>query len=107
MWWSWNRVQHHRRNGSRHPLALSGVDTGHPSCRFHIGEEVVARLDGVDVFSVDGSMTLPLALRPRWTIGQIVELRTADDRTVYVLRFRWRGQACISIVGDEAVDGLA
>lgn len=75
--------------------------------RFEVGEEVVVRLDDVEVFEVDRSERLPAAFHPRWTIGRIVERRTADARSAYVLRFRCHGHACMSVVSEDSVEGVA
>lgn len=74
---------------------------------YGVGEEVVARLDGVDVYSFDYGELLPAAWRPGWTIASIMECLVRGGQLFYVLRFRIFGVAFVSVVPEDAIDGIA
>lgn len=74
---------------------------------YAIGEEVVARLDDADVFSLDDEAPLPEAARPNWTIGSVMACFVRDGQPSYLLRFRTCCAAYVSVVSERAIDGIA
>lgn len=74
---------------------------------YRVGEEVVARLDGVDVHSLDHGESLPEPWRPSWTIASIMERVVRGGGLFYVLRFRLLGVAFVGVVPEDAIDGVA
>jgi hypothetical protein len=70
---------------------------------YEVGEEVLARLDGLEPLPVtpgDGEDS-PL---PSWTIGTIVD-RQADSDPAYLVTFLHEGAQWICWVPEEAVEG--
>lgn len=74
---------------------------------YAIGEEVVARLDDAEVFSLDDEAPLPAVSRPNWTIGSIMACFIRDGQPSYLLRFRICRAAYVSVVSEHLIDGIA
>jgi hypothetical protein len=74
---------------------------------YAIGEEVVVRLDNVEVFDLDNMAVIPAAFLPGWTIGRIRSLVLVGERRRYLLRTELCERTCICIVDEGLIDGLA
>jgi hypothetical protein len=74
---------------------------------YEIGEEVVVRLEDVDLMEVEQQALIPRALLPTWTIGRITSFVTGGERPSYLLSTELRELNCICVVDEEAIEGLA
>jgi hypothetical protein len=87
-------------------MAIEGtgarVETG-----FRVREEVVVRLNGLEVYSIERGVCVPEGARPDWGIGEIVEIRTCADRRSYVVWFRYRRKCYVAVVPEQAIEGVA
>jgi hypothetical protein len=71
------------------------------------GEEVVARLEGLAAWEVEGRRRVPPGCLPSWTIGVVVGRRSAGAGGQYLLQFRRHGLRCLCLVPERAIDGTA
>jgi hypothetical protein len=74
---------------------------------YEIGEEVVARLGGAQILDVERGIELPRGCAPDWTICAVIGRVERRGRHGYVLRFRRHGDACVSVVPESAIEGVA
>jgi hypothetical protein len=74
---------------------------------YEIGEEVVARLVGAQILDVERGVELPQGGAPDWTICAVIGRVERRGRHGYVLRFRRHGDACVSVVPESAIEGMA
>jgi hypothetical protein len=74
---------------------------------YEIGEEVVARLGGARVLDVERGVELPDGCAPDWTICAVIGRVERRGRRGYVLRFRRHGDACVSVVPEAVIEGVA
>jgi hypothetical protein len=72
---------------------------------YALGEDVVARLDGVEVYSLDHAALLPSAFYPGWTIATVMEQELVQGDRRYVLRFLLGDDAYVVRVQEAAIDG--
>jgi hypothetical protein len=84
-----------------------GSTTVATAYRFAVGEEVVVRLRGVEVFDLDMARVFHDGVLPHWTIAEIVERTSSDGTPCYTLRFVYRGAGCLCVVPEAAIDGTA
>jgi hypothetical protein len=80
----------------------AGAETG-----FRVREEVVVRLNGLEVYSIERGACVPEDVRPAWGIGEIVEIRTCADVRSYVVWFRYRRKCYVAVVPEQAIEGVA
>lgn len=73
---------------------------------FARGEEVVARLCGVEPYHLQGGGPLGVGCTPSWTIGRIIAARTQGGRPAYLLRFRHDDGECVCWIDESAIDGV-
>lgn len=71
------------------------------------GEEVVANIDGVEVFAVDYGTALASPFVPSWTIGRIVSCVRREQRAAYVLAFEHEGARCVCVADESSIAGVA
>ena len=74
---------------------------------FAAGEEVVVRLQGIEVFELDSSRVLSASAIPAWTIAEIVKCALREGAPSYTLRFVLGDAACVCVVPESAIDGTA
>ena len=80
---------------------------------FTRGEEIVLRLDGVEVLDFARAEMVPSAALPAWSIGVIAAVvREEGDRhgsggRRYAVFFRHGRRECVCIVTDAAIEGTA
>ena len=74
---------------------------------YRAGEEVVADIEGVEVFALDEGAALAAAFAPPWTIGRIVSCVRRHQRPAYVLAFKHRGSRCVCVADESAIAGVA
>lgn len=72
---------------------------------YALGEDVVAHLDGVDVYSLEHAALLPAAFCPDWTIATVMEQVAVDGERRYVLRLLLGDDLCVATVPESAIDG--
>jgi hypothetical protein len=81
-------------------VPASGVD-------YRQDDEVVVRLSGVPVHSIDGGGMLAEACVPPWTIARVAGRAGSQHDPVYLLAFQHDGWACVAWVPPDLIDGLA
>ena len=74
---------------------------------FAAGEEVVVRLQGIEVFELDSSRVLSASALPAWTIAEIVTCELSGGGPAYTLRFGLGDATCVCVVPESAIDGTA
>jgi hypothetical protein len=74
---------------------------------YEIADEVVVRLDHVEVFDVTSSIAVRAGCLPGWTIADVTARLERDERHLYAIRFHHDDAVCIALVGEEAIDGTA
>ncbi len=74
---------------------------------YAVGEEVVARLDGAEIFDVARGVEIAAGRRPGWTIGSVVDCISMGGGRGYVLCSRYRGETYVCLVPEEGIDGVA
>lgn len=74
---------------------------------YEIADEVVVRLDGVEVFDVTSSIVVPAERLPGWTIADITARVERSDRHLYAIRFLHDDATCIALIGEASIDGTA
>lgn len=74
---------------------------------YEIGEEVVAHLGATQILDVERGVELPAGCVPDWTICAVIGRVERRGRHGYVLRFRRHGDACVSVVPESAIEGVA
>jgi hypothetical protein len=74
---------------------------------YEIADEVVVRLDHVEVFDVTSSTAVPAGRLPGWTIADVTARLERDGRHLYAIRFRHKDGICIALVGGDSIDGTA
>lgn len=72
---------------------------------YAIGEDVVAHLDDIEVYSLEHAALLPAAFRPDWTIATVMEQVVVDGERRYVLRLLLGEDLCVATVPELAIDG--
>ena len=83
-------------------MQIAAIDARHA---YEIGDEVVVRLDGVEVR--DANSGAPRATGAAWTIAEITGAVTRNERPGYVFRFREDDAVCTCIADETAIEGLA
>ncbi len=78
-----------------------------PAPAYAVGEEVVAVLDGVDVYAIGRGAVVPAEFRPAWTIATVAGLTQTKESRAYVLRFGVGDNACICVAPERAIEGTA
>ena len=74
---------------------------------YAVGEEVVVRLDDVEVRSTgDGAIVAASALPP-WTIGEVGVAMREDGGERYAIFFLHDDALCACVVTPEAIEGTA
>jgi hypothetical protein len=71
------------------------------------GEEVVMRLDGVDVLDFGRAEVVSASALPAWSIGSIAAVVREDGERRYAVFFKHGDAECVCIVGDDAIEGTA
>ena len=71
------------------------------------GEEVILRLDGVDVLDFARAEMVPAAALPAWSIGSIAAVVRDDGERRYAVFFRHGRRECVCIVSDAVIEGTA
>ncbi len=74
--------------------------------KYEVGEEVVARLDGVKIVEMDGPALAAAAL-PAWTIGEITSRQPTASSLHYTIRFQLGDDRCLCVVSESAIEGTA
>lgn len=74
---------------------------------YGVGEDVVVRLGGVEVFDVDGGGRVHSACVPPWTIASIAGRVLRRGIPHYALRFTHHGAACLCVADERAIEGVA
>jgi hypothetical protein len=74
---------------------------------YALGEDVIVRLDGVDVLDTDHMAVLPRPFVPEWTIARIVSFVLRDGCFGYLVRAEVCDHPCLCVVDDAAIDGVA
>lgn len=78
-----------------------------PTSAFAVGEEVIAVLDGIEVYDIDQDGVVPAKYRPAWTIAMVVGLTQTPESRAYILRFGIGDNACICVAPERAIEGTA
>ncbi|HYM16148.1 MAG TPA: hypothetical protein VEZ14_11360 [Dehalococcoidia bacterium] len=86
---------------------MKSVDARVHEWAFAVGDEVVVRLTGDGVFSLEHAALLPPAFCPGWTIADVLEHAMADGRRAYVVRFELGGETHVAVVDESAIEGTA
>lgn len=76
------------------------------SFTYDLGEEVVVRLAGVQVYDLEHMTLVPPAFLPSWTIGAVSSL-VAGWPPAYLLRSYVCGSTCIYIAEEQLIEGVA
>jgi hypothetical protein len=74
---------------------------------YAVGEDVVVRLDGVEVLDAEHQAVVPHIFLPAWTIARIVSLVERDGMLCYLVRAKMRGLRCLSVVSEASIEGVA
>ncbi len=74
---------------------------------YGVGEDVVVRLSGVEVFDVSGGGPLRNAHAPPWTIASVAGRVLRRGIPHYALRFTHNGAACLCVADERAIEGVA
>jgi hypothetical protein len=80
-----------------------------PSIRFlyTTGEDVVVRLNGVDVFNIERGVRVSGALLQLWTIGTVADRVEIDGEPSYLLRFEHNEEPCVCLAPESCIEGAA
>jgi hypothetical protein len=74
---------------------------------FTRGEEIVLRLDGVEVLDFGRAEMMPAAALPEWSIGVIAAVVRKEGERRYAVFFRHGRRECVCIAGDAQIEGTA
>jgi hypothetical protein len=74
---------------------------------YRVGEDVVVRLSGVEVFDVDSGGKVHDACVPPWTIASVAGRVVRRGIPHYALRFSHHGTACLCVADERAIEGIA
>jgi hypothetical protein len=74
---------------------------------YRVGEEVVLRMAGVRAYDVGRGRPVAAGCVPEWTIGDIVARRARVGAAAYAVRVRIHGAACLCMVDESAIEGVA
>ncbi len=78
-----------------------------PRYAYETGEEVVVRLEGIEVYDVEAGRVRCAGALPAWTIGAVAARTATDGVAAYLLSFRDADAACLCIAPEHAIDGTA
>jgi hypothetical protein len=70
-------------------------------------DEVIVRLSGVEVHSIEGGGTLAEACVPPWTIARVAGRAGDRQDPAYLLAFQHDGRPCVAWVAPDLIEGLA
>lgn len=74
---------------------------------YGIGEDVVVRLAGIDVFDVDGGGRLHSACVPAWTLAFVAGRVVRRGIPHYALRFKHNEGSYLCVADERAIEGIA
>jgi hypothetical protein len=86
---------------------MTSLSETRESTAFDIGDEVVARLDGVHAENDVSHIRVPASMLPPWTIGAVTARNDRPSGTSYTLRFQHGDDTLTCVVFEDAIDGLA
>ncbi|MEX2225582.1 MAG: hypothetical protein WEB52_03930 [Dehalococcoidia bacterium] len=71
------------------------------------GDEVVAELAGAETHNIERGARVDPACLPPWTIGVVMECCWVEGGAAYALRVEHDGCACVCVVRECEIEGLA
>jgi hypothetical protein len=74
---------------------------------FTRGEEIVLRLEGIEVLDFARAEMVSAAALPAWSIGVIAAVVREEGERRYAVFFRHGRRECVCIVTDSAIEGTA
>lgn len=74
---------------------------------YDIGEDVVVRLDGIELYDVDAGKLRCRCARAAWTLAVVSGRTELAGAPAYVLNAGCRGARVICVAPESAIDGVA
>lgn len=74
---------------------------------YAVGEEVVVKLDGIEVCDSDDGAVVAAAALPPWTIGEVGAAMREGGRERYAVFFLHEEALCVCVVAPDAIEGTA
>ena len=74
---------------------------------YAVGEDVVVRLEDVEVYDLQHMSLIPAIYIPKWTIARIRSFVAGNVLPAYMFRSRMCGRACIWVAEESAIEGVA
>jgi len=72
---------------------------------YDVGEDVVVRLEGIDVYDLERMAPVPRSCLPAWTIARVSRLLEELPRPAYLIQGRVWHHRCIWVADESAIDG--